>query len=114
MPPWRTPEAGSEFMVKYLRLEDRVFVGNSMADGHLDIAVMDGIGKAIDEARVKDNLSVDGGLVYVKGGDIFIGGSSGSLQLPVLGKEKEARNVSLQLFREQNPRHNIVECNKDS
>jgi len=112
MPPWRTPEAGSEFMVKYLRLEDRVFVGNSIADGHPDIAKMDGIEQAMDEARVRDNLSVDGGLVCVKGGDIFIGGSSGSLQLPVLGKEREARGVTLQLFREQNPGFEIIECNR--
>ena len=111
MPPWRTPEAGAEFTVKFLRLGNEVFVGNSMQDGHALIAEMDGIEQDLDRARVQDNLSVDGGLVGVKGGDIYIGGHSNSLQLPVLGKEKAAREVTLGVFSEQNPDHQIIECN---
>lgn len=114
MLPWRTPERGAEFTIKFLRLGERIFVGTSMQDGHADIALMDGIDKAIDVARVRDNLSVDGGLVGVKGGDIYVGGNSNSLQLPVLGKEASARAITLEVFKDQNPSHSVIECNKSS
>lgn len=112
MPPWRTPEAGEQFTVKIIRLGDKFFRGNTMQDGHSEIAIIDGIEQALDEERVKDNLSGDAAVIGVNGGDIYIGGYSSALQLPVLGKEREARALSVRYLRKQNPDHNIIECER--
>lgn len=112
MPPWRSLESDARFTVKFLRLGDSFFRGVTMQDGHTEIAIMDGIEKDLDRARLEDNLSVDAGVIGVNGGDIYIGGYSSALQIPVLGKEKPARAKSLKLLREQNPGHNVIEVDR--
>lgn len=112
MPLLTSLESDARFTVKALRLGDRFFVGNTMQDGHTEIAIMDGIEKDLDRARVEDNLSTDAAVIGVNGGDIYIGGYSSALQLPVLGKEREVRDITVKLLREQNPAHNVMEVDR--
>lgn len=113
MPPWRTPESGKKVNTKFIRIGERIFVGETSVVGHLEIAILDGIEAELDSTRLTHPDELDAGRLYSFGEDgIAIMGDSSSLQIPVFGHEKPARDETVEVFRKLSPSNMIVDLTR--
>lgn len=111
MPPYKSPEAGSNYQAKYIRVRDKIFTTEpeDIKTGHHVLAEQDGILDEIRELFIKAPQELDAGYVTVARDMILIYGNSSMLSLPRLPVKEEARARTIVEFRRQSPHHQIID-----
>ena len=108
MPPLERQELGSRLLAKFIRVGERVYVGRTIGDNHMQIAQMDGIAKEIEVLKKSDPDNVDGGFITILGsGEIQLIEGSGTFDIPVPKHAQTARIVTADIVSEIFPEHDV-------
>lgn len=109
MPPYKNPDPNTHGNLRFVRIFNDIFVGNTLNDKHKDIVRIDQIADAVEHARKTQPSQVDAGFVsFSDGGTIILDQRSDMLDLPVYGHAQEARKITLKCFEEQSPNRRVV------
>lgn len=109
MPPYERPKLGTKFIAKFIRIRKDLFVGRDINDNHKAIIGLDNLEKSVNKIKQEKPEDIDAGWVSITGNNrISIFENSISLNLPVLGYENKAREITKKTFAEQSPDYTVT------
>lgn len=113
-PEYKSPALGVRSSEKFLRVEDRIYVGDNQNPFHRDIAEEHDLMDKIEELRKTDPTQVDAGFFIAdRDGEIILCDYSAGLELPVEGYQEHSRAITVGEFRKQSPDHTVssdIDC----
>lgn len=93
MPPFNSPERGSTYRGKFVRVEDQIFVteNGDYKTPHLRLAEQHEILDSILHLKIATPNEVDGGFLQILGESILASNNSDTLRIPVRDVASQAR-----------------------
>ena len=107
MPPYRNPGPDVQDIVKFIRLEEDIFVGERIDIGHKRIAEIDRLEERIRQLKNTNPTQIDAGYIRVTAKEIKIFDHSPTLELPIPKYAETARAISQEIFAAQTPNREI-------
>lgn len=107
MPPYKSPEFGSQFMVKLLRVDSKLVTGapNDQSTQFPDLAKSEGIFETLRRRVIEDPDAGDAAVLYVfPNQKINVTQESSSLGLPLT---QRAREITIEQVRQLSPDYDV-------
>lgn len=101
-----------EFQAKFIRVGNEVyFIGpHDEVSFHIELAKKEKILERIDELKVQNPELLDGGMLYINGRVIRIGGVSTTLSLPI---NEKGRKNTIAVLKKQFPSYSVKELGEE-